>query len=166
MSYILAFSIKTLNQSINQSINYLYSTSSQQKSSHDTWAGLERAYSLIHLFTETQHFPHEQALGDSGEEKKCLLTGRNLEQNWTQWWMAICLDQLGWERERERKREREEVWDTHKLTHTHTHTQTHRQTHTLMSLPEWENDQSCYHKHYGKENKESFAGFLPFRIVE
>ena len=69
-------------------------------------------------------------------------------------------------REREREEEGERRSVRHTQTHTHTHTQTHRQTHTLMSLPEWENDQSCYHKHYGKENKESFAGFLPFRIVE
>lgn len=37
-------------------------------------------------------FPPWAALGDSGEKKNCLLSGRNLEQNRTQWLEVICLN--------------------------------------------------------------------------
>ena len=57
------------------------------------------------LFIETQHFPHEQALGDSGM-KNSLLTGRNVEQTLAHGgWPSAS---TGWfESEREREREQE-----------------------------------------------------------
>ena len=47
---------------------------------------------VIHIFKEAQHFPCEQVLVDSSKKKIGHLTGRNLEQNWTQRWAAMCLD--------------------------------------------------------------------------
>ena len=70
---MILFSFSILSYFFNKSliwINlYLNSANSQQKSSQDTFQFEQGPYSLINLFTETQHFPYEQSLGDGGEKK-------------------------------------------------------------------------------------------------
>ena len=60
-----------------------------------TFSKLSRSkpYTLVNLFTETQHLFHEQTLGDIGEKENCFLIGSNLSY-WTQWQAAICFNRL------------------------------------------------------------------------
>ena len=52
------------------SFNLCNANSQQKKLSHSPIWSQSRPYSVIYLFTENQRFPHELALGDSGERKK------------------------------------------------------------------------------------------------
>ena len=61
--------------------------------------GTKKDFRLLYLYLFadiTWQFPYwaglKQTLWWQWQEKNCLLTGRNLEQNRTQYWAAVCLD--------------------------------------------------------------------------
>ena len=56
-----------------------------------------RPYFMINLFTEVEHLPHEQALGNSSDKKLPFNRQKPRAEPGLKSWAANCRDQLAWE---------------------------------------------------------------------